>query len=290
MLSRSFKSVPLATVGLCSSRQSLRSFSSMRLAFNAAKKSPQPPKKTNWTPLVLLGAAALGLTWYNLNNPSKPPRASVTPSAKPHKDIDSPEKPLFKPGEITLVYVLGGPGSGKGTQCAKLVNGHNFVHLSAGDLLRAEQKNPDSKYGALIASYIKEGQIVPQEITVALLKQAVVDNYNAGKTRFLVDGFPRKMDQAQTFETDVASPAFILFFQCPDQVMLERILERGKTSGRTDDNVESIQKRFRTFRETSMPVVDYYEKQGKVVTLSCNEPVDVVYGHVVDAIKKEGIE
>ena len=97
-----------------------------------------------------------------------------------------------------MIFVLGGPGSGKGTQCAKLVSGYGFTHLSAGDLLRAEQDRPDSEFGNLIKEYIKEGTIVPMEITVKLLEnamRAVLDekkkeDYEGGERtgRFLIDG------------------------------------------------------------------------------------------------------
>lgn len=83
------------------------------------------------------------------------------------------QTPAFDPAHITVVYVLGGPGAGKGTQCAKLVAEKNFVHLSAGDLLRAEQNREGSQVGQLIRQYIKEGTIVPMEITIGLLKTAM---------------------------------------------------------------------------------------------------------------------
>lgn len=195
----------------------------------------------------------------------------------------------FSDKDVSVVFVLGGPGLGKGTQCSKLVKEKGLVHLSAGDLLREEQRRKGSKYGDLIAQCIKEGTIVPQEVTVALLEQAIGREYRAGNTRFLVDGFPRKMDQALTFEKMVVPTAFTLFFECPEAVMLQRLLERGKTSGRTDDNTESIKKRFKVFVETSMPVVDYFAAQGKLVKLRCDEPVDVVYGKVVQALEEKGL-
>lgn len=197
--------------------------------------------------------------------------------------------PAFTSDQISVIFVLGGPGAGKGTQCAKLVNEKEFIHLSAGDLLRAEQNRKGSKYGELIASYIKEGLIVPQEVTVALLQQAINENYKKGSNRFLVDGFPRKMDQALTFEQQIVPSSFTLFFECPENVMLQRLLERGKTSGRTDDNIESIKKRFRTFIETSLPVVEYFEKQNKVVKVRCDQSVDEVYHKVVQALKEKGL-
>merc|ERR1712105_64098 len=136
---------------------------------------------------------------------------------------------------------------------------------------------------------IKEGTIVPQEVTVALLKDAISSHVKKGDKRFLVDGFPRKMDQALTFEKEIVKSAFSLFFECPELVMLERLLERGKTSGRTDDNIESIKKRFRVFIETSMPVVDHFDQQDKVARVKCDEPVDVVSEHVKKAFESRGI-
>ena len=196
----------------------------------------------------------------------------------------------FTDGQVSVIFVLGGPGAGKGTQCAKLVKEYGFIHLSAGDLLRAEQKREGSEFGELIANYIKDGLIVPQEITIALLKNAIDENLKKGKTRFLVDGFPRKMDQAKMFENTVVRSQFTLYFECPEEVMLRRLLERGKTSGRADDNIESIKKRFRTFTETSYPVVEYYEKQGRVCQVKCDQPVDEVYAKVVDALNQRGIK
>jgi len=109
------------------------------------------------------------------------------------------------------------PRSGKGTQCTLLVEKYHFSHLSAGDLLRAEQDRPDSQYGDLIRSYIREGQIVPMEVTIKLLENAMraalqsksgSSGWEAGKGRFLIDGFPRKMDQALKFEEDVRVEPF----------------------------------------------------------------------------------
>ncbi|ABN67773.2 Uridylate kinase (UK) (Uridine monophosphate kinase) (UMP kinase) [Scheffersomyces stipitis CBS 6054] len=262
---------------------------SSAIRFNSTKSTstppppPPPPPQTGSKGKILLaiGALAIGSTiaasLYNKDSP----KSAVEPVAQ--------KGPAFQDGKIKVIFVLGGPGSGKGTQSALLVKEHGFVHLSAGDLLREEQKREGSKYGELIANYIKEGLIVPQEVTVALLEQAIKESYAKGSTKFLIDGFPRKMDQALTFENQIAKSSFTLFFECPEQVMLKRLLERGKTSGRTDDNIESITKRFRTFIETSMPVVNHFEEQGKVIKVQCDQPVDVVYTQVKNALSEKGV-
>lgn len=240
--------------------------------------------------------------------PAPASHIASAPAADAETGAGAVEKdmPRFDSSKVTVVFVLGGPGAGKGTQCARLVQDYGFVHLSAGDLLRAEQQRPGSQYGAMIADYIKEGKIVPMEVTVALLSNAIAEalskqatteadhsipeehklKWSDGKGRFLVDGFPRKMDQAIKFDESVCESKFVLFLQCSEEVMLERLLERGKTSGRADDNIESIKKRFQTFVETSMPVVDYYRKQDRVVEVDSIKTVDQVYAEIKEAMDR----
>lgn len=204
--------------------------------------------------------------------------------------------PRFSPSEVTVVFLLGGPGSGKGTQSTNLVRDYGFVHLSAGDLLRAEQVREGSQYGNLIKTYIREGKIVPMEITVALLSNAMADALATSpppagqKARFLVDGFPRKLDQAVFFEDTVCPSELTLFLDCPEEVMEKRLLKRGETSGRDDDNEESIRKRFRTFVETSMPVVDAFAAQDKVVSVSATGGVDEVYARIQEGFQARGVK
>ncbi len=228
----------------------------------------------------------------------------------PNPLLSAPQKstPTFSPENVSVIYVLGGPGAGKGTQCENLVRDYGFTHLSAGDLLRAEQERKGSQFGEMIKEHIREGIIVPMEVTVQLLENAmteVMGGKEGAKGRFLIDGksahlppppknppspltqtavstpgFPRKMDQALHFESSVCPSLFTLFFSCPESVMQQRLLNRGKTSGRADDNEESIKKRFRVFEETSMPVVEYFEKQGKVEKVGAVGTPEVVYEEV----------
>ena len=208
--------------------------------------------------------------------------------------IPSNQAPAFSDSQAAVIFVLGGPGAGKGTQCDLLVEQYGFIHLSAGDLLRAEQDREGSKYGDLIKQYIKEGSIVPMEVTVKLLEDAIrreLDKrHDDRQSRFLIDGFPRKMDQAIAFEQAVCPSMFTLFYDCPEETMQERLLERGKTSGRADDNAESIKKRFKTFVETSMPVVNYFESQGKVVKVMATGTKDEVFEETKKQIEHRGIK
>lgn len=196
--------------------------------------------------------------------------------------------PTFSSRDVTVLFVLGGPGAGKGTQCANLVRDYGFTHLSAGDLLRAEQDRAGSEFGGLIKDCIKNGSIVPMEVTVQLLENAMTDTLKQSPDgrhgKFLIDGFPRKMDQAIKFEETVCPAKFVLFFDCPEDEMQRRLLKRGETSGRADDNAESIKKRFKTFVETSMPVVDYFENQNRVVRISATKHPEGVYEDVKSQI------
>ncbi|KAI8140788.1 adenylate kinase-domain-containing protein [Fennellomyces sp. T-0311] len=192
---------------------------------------------------------------------------------------------MFDPREVSVIFVLGGPGSGKGTQCTNITNDYGFVHLSAGDLLREEQQREGSEYKDLIQSYIREGKIVPMEVTIALLEKAMQEAIdNEGKKKFLIDGFPRKMDQACKFEEVVVESQLTLYFACSEETLLSRLLKRGESSGRVDDNIESIRKRFRTFTETSYPVIEYYEKQDKVRKINAEQSREEVYADVKKAL------
>lgn len=142
----------------------------------------------------------------------------------------------------------------------------------------------------MIADYIKNGQIVPQEVTIQLLENAMKENIDKGQRRFLIDGFPRKMDQALKFEELVCASRFTLFFDCPEDVMQQRLMKRGETSGRADDNAESIKKRFKTFVETSMPVVEMFEKQDRVVRIDATAGPDKVYEAVREKIEERGVK
>ncbi|KAG1359372.1 UMP-CMP kinase 4 [Cocos nucifera] len=178
------------------------------------------------------------------------------------------------PGEkkITVVFVLGGPGSGKGTQCANIVKHFGFTHLSAGDLLRAEIKS-GSENGTMIQNMIREGKIVPSEVTIKLLQKAMLES---GNDKFLIDGFPRNTENRAAFENVTKiEPKFVLFFDCPEEEMERRLLSRNQ--GRDDDNIETIRKRFKVFVESSLPVVEYYDAKGKVRKIDAAKPIDEVF-------------
>jgi adenylate kinase len=172
-----------------------------------------------------------------------------------------------------VVFVLGGPGAGKGTICSKIVSTYGYTHLSTGDLLRAEVAR-QSKLGQYVNDLMVEGQIVPQEIMMKLLIDAM---NNSGGNRFLLDGFPRSMEQAQQYEAIMGKPSAVLYLELPESVMKERLLSRGATSGRADDNEATILKRFESFKQISFPVVDYYKDTGLLKRISAIPSPNIVF-------------
>jgi UMP-CMP kinase len=159
-----------------------------------------------------------------------------------------------------ISFVLGGPAAGKSTQCKKLVDDYGCIHLSAGDLLR-EERASGSSTAELIERYINEGAIVPVAITLDLIRNSME---KSKASRFLIDGFPRNEDnflgwnEAMGKESCVVDS--IIFIECPEEECVKRIIERAKTSGRSDDNLETLAKRFVTFNEVTLPVILNYEQ------------------------------
>ncbi|MED6167268.1 hypothetical protein PIB30_001164 [Stylosanthes scabra] len=210
--------------------------------------------------------------FFNLQQASQHSAISRLPSVPPLQQKD---------GRCPFItFVLGGPGSGKGTQCTKIVETFGFKHLSAGDLLRREMVS-NSEYGSMILNTIKEGRIVPSEVTVKLILREMESSDNH---KFLIDGFPRCEENRIAFEKVAgAEPDIVLFFDCPEDEMVKRVLSRNQ--GRIDDNIETIKKRLKVFEALNLPVVDYYEKKGKVHRIKAVGTVDEIFEQVRPVFK-----
>ena len=186
---------------------------------------------------------------------------------------------------LTSSFIYSGPGAGKGTQCAKLVAEHGFVHLSAGDLLRAEMAS-GSEHGEMIDQIIKNGQIVPVAITCGLIKNAM-QAQGWGEKKFLVDGFPRNEDNYNGWNEvmgDSINLAGVLHFVVEEEALIARIQQRSATSGRTDDNMETLRKRLRQYQEEQLPIIAKYAEQGKVMEINGLQDIDTVFAEVQRAI------
>ncbi|XP_064489945.1 serine/arginine repetitive matrix protein 2-like [Ornithodoros turicata] len=232
--------------------------------------------------------------------PPKPEEKKVTisepkPAEKPPEPAAKPPEPAVPPldlgnielGEpltitVPVIFVFGGPGSGKGTQCENIVKKYEFTHISTGDLLRADVAS-GSPRGQALNEIMKKGELVPPDIVLVLLKEKMKEGLEAAKG-FLIDGYPRNLEQADKFDTSVCKCSKVVYFEVKDETMTARLLERGKTSGRVDDNEETIKKRLETFHKETEPVLEKYKDI--VEKVSAEDPPDKVFEGVIPIVDK----
>lgn len=187
---------------------------------------------------------------------------------------------------INLI-LFGPPGSGKGTQATKLAEEFNLLHISTGDLFRSELKN-ETPLGVEARKYMDKGELVPDEVTIGMLSNKL-DEY-AGKVEgFIFDGFPRTQPQAEALDrlldlkkTEIS---LVLALDVPEDEIVNRIKERGKTSGRADDlDDEIIRKRFKVYLKETAQVADHYKKSDKVVYLNGVGSIDEIFDNLKEEI------
>lgn len=163
------------------------------------------------------------------------------------------------------IVLFGKPGAGKGTQAEFLKGKYNLIHLSTGDIFRFNMKN-DTDLGKLAKSYINQGELVPDEVTIKMLEDEV--SKNPDSKGFLFDGFPRTIAQAEALDAFLATKGWnitaTVALEADDDVLVARLLERGKTSGRADDqDEEKIRNRYQEYNEKTAPLIGFYQDQKK---------------------------
>lgn len=182
----------------------------------------------------------------------------------------------------SVSFILGGPASGKGTQCEKLALEFGMKHVSAGQLLRDEVNNPNSKNGGQISQILKDGQIVPAEITVSLLENCIKLN---PLQRILIDGFPRNLNNLecwlQNAYTNSCDIEKVVFIDVSLSELRRRLLLRGSNgSGRSDDNLDTASRRFQVFQDSTMPMLVHPVLQPLVYKIDGEKAIDQVYSDV----------
>jgi adenylate kinase len=165
---------------------------------------------------------------------------------------------------INLV-LFGKPGAGKGTQANFLKEKYNLKHISTGDVFRFNIKN-GTELGTLAKSYIDKGDLVPDQVTIDMLKDEVEKNPDAAG--FIFDGFPRTNAQAEALDRLLEEKSMkihaTIALEADDHVLIQRLLERGQVSGRTDDQDEAkIKNRFEEYNDKTAPLIKYYQEQNK---------------------------
>lgn len=178
---------------------------------------------------------------------------------------------------VPIIWVLGGPGSGKGTQCEKIVEKYGFIHLSTGDLLRAEVSS-GSPRGKELTGIMQKGELVPNGVVLDLLKEEIHKVIHRSKG-FLIDGYPREKEQGILFEQSIAPVTLILYFNASDNTLVERLRGRSKTSGRADDNDETIEERLHTFRTHNEDIIKQYTE--KLKEINAERSTDEIFAEVI---------
>lgn len=182
--------------------------------------------------------------------------------------------------EPNVIFVLGGPGAGKGTMCELAESQLGWTHLSTGELLRAEIASGGPNAEAINAR-LEAGQLISNDIVVKLLKDAMeYKTRTTGRNNFLLDGFPRSLSNLEawyeTFGREAELPK-MLYFECPYDVLEKRILGRAKYTGRSDDNIESIKLRFDTFKAETLPTVELFKSKDKCIEVDTGQARQDVY-------------
>jgi adenylate kinase len=184
------------------------------------------------------------------------------------------------------LILFGPPGSGKGTQAVSLVEKYHLVHISTGDLFRYEMGN-DTPLGIEAKGYMAKGQLVPDSVTIGMLENKVQMHPDA--KGFIFDGFPRTIAQAEAFDmflkTKKSKVKALIALDVPESEIVGRIKNRGVSSGRADDNDESIiRKRFHVYQQETMPVFAHYQKKKCVHEIDGVGSLDEIFGRICKII------
>lgn len=183
------------------------------------------------------------------------------------------------------IVIFGPPGSGKGTQSARIVEKYKLIHLSTGDLLR-EEMSKGTPLGQEVRKFIDQGMLVPDEIIIRELYEKASEHLDSPGLIF--DGFPRTIMQAemldQMLESHDMPVDIVLSVNVEEEELFKRMMGRAEDSGRSDDKAEIISQRIEVYKQQTLPLIDYYKKQGKIAAINGMAPVDVVFSRITRAV------
>lgn len=184
------------------------------------------------------------------------------------------------------VVIFGAPGSGKGTQSELIIKKYGLFHISTGDVLRNEIKN-GTELGQTAETFIKDGKLVPDQLIIDMLAN-VLDSNESAKDGVIFDGFPRTIAQAEALnemlKTRGTAVSVVVGLDVQDQELIDRLLKRGQTSGRSDDNLETITKRLETYHSQTTPLKEFYINEGKYADINGMGTVEEIFARIETAI------
>lgn len=183
------------------------------------------------------------------------------------------------------IVLFGPPGSGKGTQSEKIIEKYNLVHISTGDLLREEVAG-QTELGKKAKTIMDSGELVSDDIVIGMIRNKIEGHQD--DSGFIFDGFPRTVEQARELRkalTDYDERVSVMIsLEVPREELVKRLLKRGKETGRTDDNLETINKRIDVYNRQTIPVTYYYDKMHKHAAVEGTGSVDKIFKLIVEVI------
>lgn len=186
------------------------------------------------------------------------------------------------------IVIFGAPGSGKGTQSALLIDKYGLYHISTGELLRDHIRR-GTELGRTADAYISKGQLIPDDLMIQILDDTL-EREAKGKRGVVFDGFPRTIPQAEALKgllrkrgTDLHA---VVGLEVPEPELVERMIKRGKDTGRADDNLETIKNRLKVYHEQTQPLREYYNKEGKYIPIQGTGVVDDIFKSISEGLGK----
>lgn len=190
------------------------------------------------------------------------------------------------------IVIFGAPGSGKGTQSERLIDRYGLYHISTGELLR-DHISRGTELGKIADSYISKGNLIPDELMLQVLEHTLEEHSEATANGVIFDGFPRTIAQAEALKemlqrrgTDLHT---VIGLEVPEDELIERLINRGKMTGRADDNPETIKNRLTVYHNQTSPLKDYYTREGRYHMIEGSGTVDKIFGDIashVDSMKQ----
>lgn len=188
------------------------------------------------------------------------------------------------------IIIFGPPGSGKGTQSAKIAEKFNLVHISTGTIIRNEIKS-GSEFGSLLKSIVDKGELVPYKLIIRILNSVLIKNKNADG--YIFDGFPRTIEQAirldKILKKDNESIAIVISLKIKDDILIKRLLKRSRIEGRKDDTVAVIKNRLNIYKDQTLPLIAWYKRQGDYSEIMGNCSINKIFEQACKLImRKQG--
>lgn len=189
---------------------------------------------------------------------------------------------------MTNIVIFGAPGSGKGTQSAKLIDEYGLYHISTGELLR-DHISRNTELGRTANEYISQGQLIPDELMIQILDH-VLDNEGSVKKGVVFDGFPRTIAQADALKQLLRKRGSdlhaVIGLEVPEDELVTRMINRGRETGRADDTPETIKNRLQVYHNQTMPLKEYYTSEGKYIPVNGSGIVDEIFNDIAAGLEK----